>query len=99
MRRCFYHTDLRQNAVFHNFSKQIALIQYSGRSKHAWAFSETAKKNFPKSPIRPAGCELWSVNRITLQHNNEFIIIIFCYLMVPVITMCNVIYLPTFSEM
>ena len=29
MRRCFYHTDLRQNAVFHNFSRQIALIQYS----------------------------------------------------------------------
>ena len=26
---------------------QIALIQYSGRFKHAWAFSETAKKNFP----------------------------------------------------
>ena len=26
-----------------------------------------------------------------LQHNNEFIIIIFCYLMVPVITMCNLI--------
>ena len=29
MRRCFYHTDLRQDAVFHNFSRQIALIQYS----------------------------------------------------------------------
>ena len=54
MRYCFYHTDLGQNAVFHNFAIQIALIQYSGRSKHAWAFSETVKK-FPKSPIRPAG--------------------------------------------
>ena len=30
-------------------------------------------------------------NRVTLQHNNEFIIIIFCYLMVSVITMCNLI--------
>ena len=30
-------------------------------------------------------------NGETLQHNNEFIIIIFCYLMVPVITMCNLI--------
>ena len=33
-------------------------------------------------------------NRVTLQHNNKFIIIIiiiiiFCYLMVSVITMCN----------
>ena len=27
-----YHTDLGQNAVFHNFSRQIALSQYSGRS-------------------------------------------------------------------
>ena len=44
MRRCFYHTDLGQNAVFHNFVVQIALTQYSGRSKHLWAFSETVKK-------------------------------------------------------
>ena len=45
MRRCFsYHTDLGQNAVFHNFEIQIALIQYSVRSKHDWAFSETVSK-------------------------------------------------------
>ena len=37
MRRCFYHTDLGQNVVFHNFAIQIALIQYSARSKHALA--------------------------------------------------------------
>ena len=52
--------------------------------KHAWAFGETAKK-FSKSPIRPTGCELWSVwmniNRVTLQHNKEFIRFIF-YLVV-----------------
>ena len=30
MRRCFYHTDLTQNTVFHIFSRQIALIQCSG---------------------------------------------------------------------
>ena len=44
MRRCFHRTDLGQNALFHNFAIQIALIQYSGRSKYAWAFSETVKK-------------------------------------------------------
>ena len=44
MRLCFYHIALGQNAVFHNFTIQIALIQYSGRWKHAWAFSETVKK-------------------------------------------------------
>ena len=37
MKRCFYHTDFGQNAVFHNFAMQIALIQYLGRSKHALA--------------------------------------------------------------
>ena len=30
MRRCFYRTNLVQNAVFRNFSRQIAFIQYSG---------------------------------------------------------------------
>ena len=30
-------------------------------------------------------------NRVTLQHNNEFVIIVFCYLIVSVITMCNLI--------
>ena len=30
MRHCFYHTVLGQNAVFHNFALQIALIQYLG---------------------------------------------------------------------
>ena len=30
-------------------------------------------------------------NRDTRQRNNDFIIVIFCYLMVSVITMCNLI--------
>ena len=41
LRRCFYHRV--QNAVFHNFAIQILLIKYSGRWKHAWAFSEIVK--------------------------------------------------------
>ena len=45
MRRCFYRTDVGRNAVFHNFAIQIALIQCSGRSKHAWAqVGETVNK-------------------------------------------------------
>ena len=60
MRRCFYHTDLAQNAVFHNFEIKIALIQYSVRSKHAWAFSETAKKfskiTYTASRLRAVEC-------------------------------------------
>ena len=48
-----YHTDLGQNAVFHNFSRQIALgnIQDDpNRGRLAKPF-----KKFPKSPMRPAG--------------------------------------------
>ena len=41
MRHCLYHTALGQNAVFQNFAIQIALVKYSGRWKHAWAFSKT----------------------------------------------------------
>ena len=41
MRRYSYHTGLGKNAVIHNFAIQIAFIHYSGRSKHALAFSET----------------------------------------------------------
>ena len=47
MRHCFYHTDLgQQNAVFHNIAIQIAIIQYSGRSQHAWALAKPLKKFF-----------------------------------------------------
>ena len=44
MRCCIYHTELVQNAIVHNFSRQIAFIQYSEPSKHAWTFSETVQK-------------------------------------------------------
>ena len=54
MRRCIYHTDLGQNAVFHSFSRQIALSQYSGRS--IMGFSWNRSKDFQnQSPRRPAG--------------------------------------------
>ena len=32
MRRCIYPTNLGKNAKSHNYSRQIAFIQYSGRS-------------------------------------------------------------------
>ena len=53
MRYCFYHTDLGQNAVFPNFATQIALIQYSGRSKHVWAFKavNTISKIIYSQPV------------------------------------------------
>ena len=82
----------RTECSFSQYSIQIALIQYSGLSKHAWAFSKTVEK-FPKSPIRRRfsllQCELWSsvwmnIIRVTLQHNKELIMF---FLMV--LSMCN----------
>ena len=61
MRHCFYHTDLGQNAASHNFGIQIAIIQCSGRLKHAWALAKPFKK-FPNSPIRPAGSHFCSAS-------------------------------------
>ena len=52
-----YHTELGQNAVFHNFSRQIALSQYSGRAKPFKNF-----RKFPKSPIQPAGSRFYSAS-------------------------------------
>ena len=39
MRRCFYHTDFYKMQYF-----TVALIQYSGPSKHVWTLSETVQK-------------------------------------------------------
>ena len=43
-----YHTELGQNAVFHNFSRQIALSQYPGRAKPFKNF-----RNFQNHPYGP----------------------------------------------
>ena len=55
MWRSFHHADLGQNVAFRNFAIQITLIQYLGRWRQAWAFSEAVEKKFSKSPIRSAG--------------------------------------------
>ena len=64
VRCCFYHRDLVQNAVFHNFSRQIiALIQYFGPH----GLLAKPLKKFPKSPIWPAGSNFW--HALYLQRN------------------------------
>ena len=85
MRRCFYHTDLRQNAVFHNFSRQIALIQYSEPYDSRWAFNKTVQKiskiTYTASRFSLLTSAKFSVNikRVTLQHHKEFIVFIFLF--------------------
>ena len=65
-----YHTDLAQNAVFHNFSRQIALSQYSGRS--IVGFKRNRSKNFQNHPygqpvlISSAWCQCGRVFEWTL---------------------------------
>ena len=54
MRHCFYRTHPWQNAVFHNFSIQIALIQSIQDDRSTRRLSTKPVKNIPKSPIRPA---------------------------------------------
>ena len=84
MRRCFYHTDLVQNAVFHNFSRQIEFIQYSGPSKQAWTFNQRNRsKNFQNhlcgQPVltfdKRQICE--EILKELLQRDKEFIESIF----------------------
>ena len=43
MRRCIHHTNLGKNAKSHNYSRQIALIQYI-QDDQSWAFWETVQK-------------------------------------------------------
>ena len=92
MRHCFYHTNLgQQNAVFDSFAMQIAIIQYSGRSKHAWALAKPLKKNFQNhlygQPVLNfavlAVASVWmNINTVKLQYNKEFIMFIFYFKMV-----------------
>ena len=76
MRYCFYHTDLGQNAVFHN-------IQDDRSTRGLLA---KPLKKFPKSHIRPAGSHFYSAScseclnehtRVKLQQNKEIIICLF----------------------
>ena len=89
-RHCFYHTDLRQNAVVHNFAIKISVIQYSGRSKHAWPLAKPLKK-FQNHlydqlvltfAVRAVASVWMNINSVTLHHNKEFFMFIFYYKMV-----------------
>ena len=73
-----YHTDLGQNAVFYNFSRQIALSQYI-QDDQSWGFSETVQK-ISKITYTASWFSLLTsaefavnINRFTLQHNKELI--------------------------
>ena len=97
-----YHTDLGKNAVFHKFSRQIALSQYSGRS--IVGFKRNRSKHFQNHPygqlvlisigraVSVVEC-LNELFKIELRFNiiTKLLLLFFCFLMVSVITMCNLI--------
>ena len=92
MRRCIYHTDLGQNAVFHCFSKQLYSVNI--QDDQSLAFSETVQKiskiTYTASRFSLLTSAKFSVNikRVTLHHNKEFTVFIFL-LFNGFITMCN----------
>ena len=49
MRRCIYHTNLGKKAKSHNYSRQTALIQFSGRS--IVGFLRNRSKHFQNHPV------------------------------------------------
>ena len=69
-----YHTDLAQNAVFHNFSRQI-LHSVNIQDDQLWALSETVQKISKVTYTASQFSRLMStkfavnINRVTLQHN------------------------------
>ena len=70
-----YYTDLGTNAAFRNFSRQVALSQYSGRQ--SWTFSENVQKMSKITYTASRFSHLKSakfavnINRVTLQHNKQ----------------------------
>ena len=72
MRRCFYHTDLVQNAVVHNFSRQIAFIQFrTNFQNHLYGqpvltFDKRQYANLQRN-----------FKRVTRPHDKGFIVFIF----------------------
>ena len=79
-----YHTDLGQNTVFHNFSRQIALSQYSGRSIVGF-------NRFYSASCLCGRVFEWTLIELRFSIITNLLLLFFCYLMVSVITMCNLI--------
>ena len=70
------------------FQDKLYSFNIQNRMKHAWAFSKTVQKiskiTYTASRFSLLTSAKFSVNikRVTLQHNKEFIVFIFFYLMV-----------------
>ena len=81
---------------------QDKLHSVNFQADHSWALSETVQE-FPKSPIRPAGfrfysasCQCggvfeWTLTELRFNIIAGLLLFYFFYLMISVITMCNLI--------
>ena len=63
MRHYFYHTDLGQKAVFHNFNLRYKLYSFNIKDDGSTrGLLAKPLKKFPKSPIRPSGSHFCSAS-------------------------------------
>ena len=93
MRRCFYHTDLRQNAAFHHFQEKLHSFNIQNHRSTRGLLGKPFKK-FPKSPIRPAGSHFWQAPNFQwtlkeLRFNIIKNLLCLFFLLNGFITMCN----------
>ena len=94
-----YHTDLGQNTVLHNSSRKIALSLCPGRSMILAKPFKKFPKSYPHGQpvlISSASCQCdgvfeWTLIEILFNIITNLLLLFFCYLMVSVITMCNLI--------
>ena len=75
-----YHTDFGQNGffffIFHNFARQIALIQYSRRSKHALTLAQQIikvnhYKTFSWRKYHDVGTIQWDQSALCIMQGNN----------------------------
>ena len=92
MRRCFYHTDLRQLAVsFTIFQDKLHSFSIQDHRSTRGLLAKPFKK-FPKSPIRPAGSNFWQAPNLQRNFKLLFNIIknLLCLFFIDsFMTMCN----------
>ena len=95
-----YHTDFGENTVFQNFSRKIAFSQFSGRSLVGFKRNRSKISKITHTAswfsFLSASCQCgrvfeWTLIELRFNIIASLLLLFFCYLMVSVITMCNLI--------
>ena len=91
-----YHTDLGQNAVFHNFFKTNctqSILRTINCGLLAKPFKKISKLTHTASRFSflVRAVSEWTLIELRFNIITNLLLLFFCYLMVSVITMCNLI--------